>query len=111
MAYRKTMKFTDVTSKYSGPDRMDFTEWLEKAEHAFQVMGLHEAKEKVEIFPVYMEEPCNDIARVYIRDYKELNAEPAATAAKKTYYETLYGELKTYLKGHAAVGGHLFRIR
>ena len=62
MAYRKTMKFTDVTSKYSGPDRMDFTEWLEKAEHAFQVMGLQDAKEKVEIFPVYMEEPCNDIA-------------------------------------------------
>ena len=56
------MKFTDVTSKYSGPDRMDFTEWLEKAEHAFQVMGLQEAKEKVEIFPVYMEEPCNDVA-------------------------------------------------
>ena len=53
MAYRKTMKFTDVTSKYSGPDRMDFTEWLEKAEHAFQVMGLQDAKEKVEIFPVY----------------------------------------------------------
>ena len=52
MAYRKTMKFTDVTSKYSGPDRMDFTEWLEKAEHAFQVMGLQDAKEKVEIFPV-----------------------------------------------------------
>ena len=61
MAYRKNMKFADFCKRYSGPDRMDFNDWVKKAEGAFRTMG----KLELAMFRVFLREKGADAARSF----------------------------------------------
>ena len=103
--FRKNIRFTDVCEKFTNSSEMDFSEWFDKAQYAFEAMGVTEHADKVSLLPVYMMEPAMGIAQLYVKKYKEDNDEPSGASALKAYYKTLYKELEKHLKEHPAVGG------
>ena len=62
--FRKNIRFTDVCDKFTNSSEMDFSEWFDKAQHAFEAMGVVQVADKVSLLPIYMSEPAMGIAQM-----------------------------------------------